>query len=98
MGAATIFSRLEPDTAMHHELKTWPAYFEAVRDGSKRFELRKNDRHFHSGDTLRLMEWDPRRRDYTGREIVAKIGFITDFPASLREGHVCFSLEQVIPC
>ena len=39
-----------------HELKTWPEYFEAVKDGTKNFELRKDDRGFKAGDHLVLAE------------------------------------------
>ena len=41
---------------MHHDLKTDSEYFHAVRDGSKPFEFRKNDRDFQVGDTLILKE------------------------------------------
>lgn len=81
----------------YHELKTWPKYFDAVRSGEKRFELRQNDRGFRKGDSVRLLEWSE-REGYTGRQIVAKIGYMTDWPGSLKAGHVCFALENVIPC
>lgn len=55
------------DTLVEHELKTWPEYYEAVVDGSKPFELRKNDRKFFVGDRLRLREYDPQTDLYTGR-------------------------------
>lgn len=44
---------------MDHELKIWPMYYSRVADGSKTFEVRENDRHFQSGDTVTLREWDP---------------------------------------
>lgn len=42
-----------------HELKTWPGPFAALLDGSKTFELRRDDRAFVVGDTLVLKEFDP---------------------------------------
>lgn len=44
---------------VHHELKIWPQYFGRVKDGSKTFEVRENDRGFQPGDTVTLKEWDP---------------------------------------
>lgn len=35
-----------------HNLKILPEYYIAVSDGSKTFEIRKNDRDFHLGDIL----------------------------------------------
>ena len=43
---------------MIHVLKVIPPYFDALADGSKTFEVRRNDRGFQCGDTLELMEWD----------------------------------------
>jgi len=44
---------------MHHTLKIWPRYFDRVISGEKTFEVRKNDRDFQNGDTIRLREYDP---------------------------------------
>lgn len=47
---------------MIHVLKVEPAYFEALRTGRKRFELRKEEEGeepFTAGDFLALNEWDP---------------------------------------
>jgi len=40
----------------HHYLKTETEYFKAIKRGDKKFELRKNDRHFKKYDILILME------------------------------------------
>lgn len=44
---------------MIHELKTWPTYFTAVKEGRKTFEVRKNDRPYQVGDELLLKEFIP---------------------------------------
>ena len=43
---------------MTHELKILPEYFNLVASREKTFEIRKNDRNYHAGDTLILKEWD----------------------------------------
>ncbi len=67
-----------------HELKTWPQPFQAVWDGGKTYEVRKNDRGFKVGDQLRLREWVPSEEGirvviegYTGREILAEVRYMT---------------------
>ena len=64
---------------MTHILKTWPEYYEAVLDGRKTFEIRKNDRGFCLDDELLLQEWDPKTGKYTRRELAMLITYITDF-------------------
>lgn len=55
-----------------HELKTWPPYWEDVRNEAKSFEIRKDDRDFQKGDFLHLREYEM-YRGYTGRSCYALI-------------------------
>ena len=52
-----------------HILKSWPEFFEAIRDGSRTHELRRNDRMFGLGDELLLREYDPHDGSYSGEEL-----------------------------
>lgn len=61
---------------MLHALKTWPGYFKAVKDGSKPFEIRRNDRPFKVGDTLMLQEYNNDGSEYTGQEYATIITYI----------------------
>lgn len=65
---------------MRHELKVVPPYFDALLDGRKTFELRRDDRGpygreggFAVGDTLWLREWLP---GYSGRSVLRRVTFI----------------------
>lgn len=42
-----------------HDLKCWPEFFDAIADGRKTFEVRKNDRGFQAGDRLVLRKYTP---------------------------------------
>lgn len=57
----------------NHSLKVWPEYFQDLYMGRKTFELRYDDRDFRTGDTVALMEWKPRKREFTGRVVEKKI-------------------------
>lgn len=78
-----------------HYLKTWPEYFQAVKDGFKTFDIRKNDRDFKAGDILILEEWDPETKDYTGRFIWVSVLYVTTLPEGfgLAPGFVCMSIR-----
>jgi hypothetical protein len=61
---------------MKHILKTWPTYFNHMRDGVKNFEFRKMDRSFQPGDILELAEFSPLTGEFTGRKILRTISYI----------------------
>ncbi len=61
---------------MKIDKKVWPEYFQLIIDGKKTFELRLNDFDISEGDTLVLKEWDPSTKDYTGRILEKKVGFV----------------------
>jgi hypothetical protein len=92
--------------ASKHELKIWPQFFRAVLNGSKTFELRKNDREFQSGDEVVLREWDPELvplpgaprvmptiynpKGFTGAFLAFRIGYVLPVDAE----RVVFSLLE----
>lgn len=42
-----------------HVLKCWANYYDAIRDGRKRFEWRRDDRGYEVGDVLVLRRFEP---------------------------------------
>lgn len=74
-----------------HSLKVEPPYFDALLDGSKPFEVRRNDRAYQRGDRLRLREWHAalagvegcqecrrvaKREHFTGREVDRTVTYV----------------------
>lgn len=49
--------------------KILPKYFDAVRNGSKTFELRQDVDNIQVGDELVLQEYSPNYEEYTGNEL-----------------------------
>lgn len=71
---------------MTHELKILPAYFDAVYDGRKKFEVRFNDRGYQVGDTLILREYE--KGQYTGRVVEKKVTYVLENSIGT-EPHYC---------
>lgn len=74
-----------------HDLKIEPQYFNAVCEGLKKFEIRKNDRNYKNHDLLLLKEYE--KGEYTGQEVLRQISFITDYEQ--KDGFVVMSLKSV---
>lgn len=82
---------------MTHALKCWPEFFKAISDGSKPFELRKDDRPFEVGDDLIIQEYRPEENSgYTGEEIKKVISYILrDAPKfGLKQGYIIIGLKE----
>jgi len=95
-GEAKGASPREVREPITHDLKTWPEYFQAVKRGDKRFEIRKNDRDFRVGDTLRLLEYSPHGEVYSGDEVSRLVSFILDDGPFAIPGCVVMSLAKPV--
>jgi hypothetical protein len=59
-----------------------PANSIPVLDNSKVYKaklVRKNDRDYQVSDVLLLQEYNPKTNEYTGRELLVEVTYITDF-------------------
>ena len=93
-----------------HQMKLNDRYFDAVANGTKSFEIRKDDRGFRVGDVLELYRVNDNglyvsndgtyaSNDRSGlKPIQVKVTYIfthNDFPAGIPEGFVVMSIERV---
>ncbi|MCL4382863.1 DUF3850 domain-containing protein [Patescibacteria group bacterium] len=58
------------------EKKAIPELFEKVLSGAKTFDVRLNRFICKPGDILILREWDPRKKEYTGRQIEKTVSYV----------------------
>lgn len=87
----------------YHELKLHTRWFDAVRNGIKKCEIRKADRDFAVGDTLHLREIRPGPSGqmvqcYTNRSVNVRVTHVIryeDFPSGIPEGYCVLSIEVI---
>ena len=91
-----------------HKIKIHPQYFAAVMDGTKTFEVRKDDRGYTVGDMLVLREWEVTGivgrpsgiggfRDvggYTGRKCQHTVTYILRDVPGIEDGYVVMGLSS----
>lgn len=74
-----------------HDIKIAASYYDDVASGRKRFELRKNDRGYKVGDSLKMLEFKDGK--HTGRIIDAEIIYMLEEYAGLEEGYCILGIE-----
>lgn len=82
-----------PRLPVTHDVKCVPPFFQEVWDGRKLFEVRKDDRDYQTGDTIIQHEYGPDSYpEYSGRKVIAEIGYVLRGYPAIADGHVVFSL------
>lgn len=86
-------------TMKTHELKCWPPFWRDVVDGTKRFEIRKDDRSYDVGDVLVLNEFvrDPIGGRYTGASVRVRVVYLLSGGFGLESGYVALGIERCGP-
>ncbi len=79
----------------YHRVKCWPEYFQRVKDKSKLFEYRLNDRDYQEGDTIEQQEWCPVKKTYSGDVTIHEVGYVLALPTD--PTYVVFSLLRKDP-
>lgn len=74
-----------------HDIKIAASYYDDVVSGRKRFELRKNDRGYKVGDSLKMLEFDDGK--HTGSIIDADIIYMLEEYAGLEEGYCILGID-----
>ena len=74
-----------------HEVKIAVSYYGDIVSGKKRFELRKNDRGYKVGDSLKMLEFKDGK--HTGRTIDADIIYMLEDYTGLEEGYCILGID-----
>lgn len=74
-----------------HEVKSWAHFFDAIADGRKSYDLRKDDRGYNIGDVLVLCRYDIVEGKYTGEKCCVTVTYITN------NQHPCAYSSAVLP-
>lgn len=86
-----------------HDVKIWPKWFDAVRDGKLNFNVRRNDRDYKVGDTLVMQEFNPGTGVYSDRKIEKKITYVETGDADrhgmpgIQHGYAVLGLADHMP-
>lgn len=77
-----------------HQIKILKGFADAIVEGRKTFEVRKNDRGYHVGDLVKFTAVDCDARPYNSHEINTKTYVITYILSGwgIKEEYVVFSI------
>jgi len=59
--------------------KIWPKWFKIMKSERKNVEMRLADFKLKAGDVLLLEEWDPKKREYTGKLLRKRVKKVIKF-------------------
>ena len=78
-----------------HNLKIKLEYFIRILDGTKNFEIRKNDRNYKAGDTVFVELDTDQEQDFQNipSRVRAKIGYVCEYEQ--KDGYIVFSLTEI---
>ncbi len=74
-----------------HQVRLGSEFFDDVAEERKRFELRKNDRDYKTGDWLELLEF--KEGKHTGRMVRAEITYMLEDFTGLEEGYCILGIR-----
>lgn len=80
---------------MIHELKIYPEFLTCILSGSKKHEIRRDDRVYTVGDLLNLREWDPVTEQFTGLQQGVEITYISRNFVGIVPGYVVLSVKLI---
>ena len=85
---------------MTHKLKILATFADAITNGEKTFEVRRNDRNFQKGDLVKFEVISEQTGNPTPHQIdrqLYRVGYVlrfVDFPAGLSEGFAVFTITK----
>ena len=78
---------------MLHELKIKKCYLLHIIEGKKTFEVRKNDRDYQVGDTIRFLPLEDDNYEIIGLVANYEITYILADFGGLQQGHVAMAIK-----
>lgn len=85
---------------MIHKLKIESSFLDKIMDGTKKYEIRKDDRDFQVNDVCEFKEYDPVAQNYLSRSvqlvIIDVFGRKEEEKKFVIPGHVILSVERLI--
>lgn len=84
---------------MRHELKIKQCYLIHILDGRKTFDVRKNDRDFQVGDTIKFLPLDD--KNYNVYDLASplpeyRINYVLADFEGLQQHHVCLAITPIV--
>jgi hypothetical protein len=78
-----------------HALKIDPEHYKAIKDNTKNFEIRYNDRNYQTGDQLVLHEYNRDSHQFSNEKpIEAVVTYLITESQFLKPGYVCMGIRR----